>query len=186
MGKGLVEELKKEFPIRDEWVSFEIHPETPPQGVLLSERFPEAVLNRMFQNIRAAGDSLGIRFGELARLSNSRRALEASEYARDQRHYDSFHAKVFHAYFTDIRDIGSLDVLLDLARADGLDTDELTTALEERRYASRLDEAHAEARQLGITAVPTFIVNGGERIIGAQSIDFFRNMLRQIQAADAS
>lgn len=178
--------MKKEFRIRDEWVSFEIHPETPPQGVLLFERFPEAVLNRIFQNIRAAGTSLGIRFGELSLLSNSRPALEASEYARDQGHYDSFHAKVFHAYFTDTRDIGSLDVLLDLARADGLDTDELKTALEERQYASRLNEALAEARQLGITAVPTFIIDGGERIIGAQSLDVFREKLRKIEAADVS
>jgi predicted DsbA family dithiol-disulfide isomerase len=178
--------LKEEFRISDEWVSFEIHPETPPEGVVLSERFSEAVLNRMFQNIRAAGIPLGLRFGELSRLSNSSRALEASEYARDQGHYDTFHTKVFRAYFTDTRDIGSLDVLLDLARADGLDTNELKTALEDRQYASRLDEAHAEARQLGITAVPTFIVDGGERIIGAQSLDFFRDKLRKIQAADFS
>ena len=176
--------MKEEFPINDEWVSFEIHPETPPNGVLLSERFPQAVLDRMYQNIRAAGASLGIHFGDRARLSNSRLALEASEYARDRGQYHSFHSKVFRAYFTDARDIGNLDVLLDLARAEGLDTEELKTALENGLYTSRLDKGHAEARQLGITAVPTFLVDGGERIIGAQSLDVFREKLRRVEATD--
>ena len=126
--------------------------------------------------------SLGVNFSDVSRLSNSRMSLEASEYARDAGRFDSFHGRVFRTYFTDARDIGDLDVLLELAREEGLDTDELRGALQEGRYAPRLDEAHSEGRQLGINAVPTFIINGKHTIVGAQSLDFFRERFREIQA----
>ena len=126
-------------------------------------------------------DSLGVDFGDVSLLSNSRMSLEASEYARDAGRFDSFHDRVFRAYFTETRDIGDLDVLLALAREEGLDADDLRVALQEGRYASRLDEARSEGQQLGINAVPTFIINGGHRIVGAQSLDFFKERLKEIQ-----
>ena len=126
--------------------------------------------------------SLGVRFGDLSRLSNSRMSLEACEYARDAGRFDSFHDRIFRAYFTETRDIGDLDVLVELARGEGLDTNDLRGALQEGRYASRLDEAHSEGRRLGINAVPTFIINGKYTIVGAQSLDFFRERFREIQA----
>jgi len=108
-------------------------------------------------------------------------ALEASEYARDAGCYDSFHDHIFRAYFTEARDIGDLDVLLELAQGEDLDTADLRVALQEGRYASRLNEARREGQQAGINAVPTFIINGEFRIVGAQSLDFFRDRLREIQ-----
>ena len=76
-------------------------------------------------------------------------SLEASEYARDAGRFDSFHGRVFRAYFTETRDIGDLDVLLELAQEEGLDAADLRVALREGRYASRLDEAHSEGRAVG-------------------------------------
>ncbi len=108
-------------------------------------------------------------------------ALEASEYARDAGCFDSFHDRLFRAYFTETRDIGDLDVLLELAEEEGLDKADLRVALQEGRYTSRLNEARREGHQLGINAVPTFIINGKFRIVGAQSLDFFRDRLREIE-----
>ena len=125
--------------------------------------------------------SLGVNFGDLSRLSNSRMSLEASEYARDAGRFDSFHGRIFRGYFNETRDIGDLDVLVELAQQEGLDTDDLRGALQEGRYVPRLDEAHSEGRRLGINAVPTFIINGKYTIVGAQSLDFFRERLRDIQ-----
>jgi predicted DsbA family dithiol-disulfide isomerase len=124
---------------------------------------------------------LGVHFGELSLLSNSRMALEASEYARDAGCFDSFHDRLFRAYFTETRDIGDLEVLLELAEEEGLDKADLRVALQEGRYTSRLNEARREGQQLGINAVPTFIITGKFRIVGAQSLDFFRDRLREIE-----
>jgi predicted DsbA family dithiol-disulfide isomerase len=162
-------------------MSYELHPETPSGGILLSQRFPGMNLKEFWERLRQTYDFLGVHFGELSLLSNSRMALEASEYARDAGCFDSFHDHIFRAYFTETRDIGDLDVLLELAQEEDLDRADLRVALQEGRYTSRLNEARREGRQLGINAVPTFIINGKFKIVGAQSLDFFRDRLREIQ-----
>jgi predicted DsbA family dithiol-disulfide isomerase len=162
-------------------VSYELHPETPSTGTLLSDRFPGMNVKRFWERLNHTYGSLGVNFGEVSRLSNSRMSLEASEYARNAGRFDSFHGRIFRAYFTETRDIGDLDVLLELAQEEGLDAGDLRVALLEGRYASRLDEAHKEGRELGINAVPTFIINEKHTIIGAQSLDFFRERLRETQ-----
>lgn len=80
------------------------------------------------------------------------------------------------------RDIGNLDVILELADQDGLNPNDLNLALQEKRYAERLEKAKQEGRLYGVTAVPTFIFNGEHKIVGAQPIDVFREKLRMIQA----
>jgi len=133
----------------------------------------------MYDNIRKRGDEFGIKFGPRLLLSNSRMSLEASEYARDMGKYELFHERMFYTYFTESKDIGSLEVLIDSAGVCGLDTDELLTALKERRYAHRLEESRKEAEKIHLTGVPTFIINGREKVVGAQQIAVFRNILRK-------
>jgi predicted DsbA family dithiol-disulfide isomerase len=133
----------------------------------------------MYENIRKRGDEFRIKFGPRVLLSNSRMSLEASEYARDMGKYELFHERMFYTYFTESKDIGRMDVLTESARACGLDTDELVKALTERRYAHRLEEARKEAGQIHLTGVPTFIINGKTKVIGAQQLAVFRDVLKE-------
>jgi predicted DsbA family dithiol-disulfide isomerase len=134
----------------------------------------------MYGNIRKRGDEFGIKFGPRLLLSNSRMSLESSEYARDMGKYDLFHERMFYTYFTESKDIGSLEVLTESARVCGLDTDELMKALKERRYANRLEEARKQAGQIHLTGVPTFIINGRAKVVGAQQVAVFRDLLKKI------
>jgi hypothetical protein len=52
--------LKKEFDIHGEWLGFEIHPETPREGMLLTERFSAAGLDQMYDSLQQRGEALGI------------------------------------------------------------------------------------------------------------------------------
>lgn len=172
--------MKQEFEIEDVWVSLEIHPETPAEGVLLSERFKGMRVEGMYDNLRQAGEPYGIKFGNLQLLSNSRKSLEASEFARDHGKFHEFHEAVFHAYFTEARDIGDVQVLLDVAKQVGLETAELQAALEDGRYLPRLEQASQEAYQYGINGTPTFIINDKYKVYGAQPFEVFRNALKRI------
>jgi len=173
--------LKKEYAINDQWVSYELHPETPPAGMPLSERFRGYDLSSFYNQLRARGKEVGVVFGNLKVLSNSRLALMASEYARDLGKYDSFHENIFHAYFTNALDIGKLDVIADIAKKSGLDEKETLNAVNNGRYASRLNEARKEGRLLGVTGIPLFIINNKYQITGAQPIETFRHYLDKIQ-----
>lgn len=173
--------MKKEYAIEDTWVSYELHPETPPAGVLLSERFKGYDLSSFYEQLRARGLEAGIVFGNRTLLSNSRSALMAAEDARDQGRYDSFHKNIFHAYFTEGLDIGNLDVIAAVAGKSGLDEKETRSAVLDGRYQSRLNEARKEGQLINLTGVPLFIVENKYKIVGAQPIEAFRNLLDKTQ-----
>jgi predicted DsbA family dithiol-disulfide isomerase len=173
--------LKKEFSIKDTWLSFELHPETPLTGIPLAKRFSDTQRSMMYENIRSRGRELGIIFSQLSRLSNSRMALEASEFARDMGKYDLFHEKVFQAYFTELKDIGTIDAINEIALSCGLNIDDLGQAMKDRRYAARLDETREEARRIQLTGVPLFLINGRYKIVGAQTIEVFKDLFKKIE-----
>jgi predicted DsbA family dithiol-disulfide isomerase len=147
-----VERLQREYPVKVEWSPFELHPETPPEGRV---RQPRPGANRAEEVARAAG--LVLRSPPIS--ANSRLALEASEFAREAgaAAFDRFHRAVFRAYFEDGRNIGDREVLVDIARAAGLDGDALLSALTDRRYRAVVDEGIQWAAASGLTSTPTFI-----------------------------
>jgi predicted DsbA family dithiol-disulfide isomerase len=181
IGKGIVDQLKKEYAINDTWMSYELHPETPPAGMLLSERFKGYDLSSFYDQLRARGKEVGVVFGTHTLLSNSRLALMASEYARDKNRYDSFHQNIFHAYFTEGLDIGNLKVIADVANKSGLDEKETLNAVRDGRYAPRLNEARKEGQLIGLTGVPLFVIENKHQITGAQPIETFRDLLDKIK-----
>ena len=105
----------------------------------------------------------------------------ASEYARDLGQYDSFHENIFHAYFTKGLDIGKADVIADVAGKSGLDEKETLNVVRDDRYASRLNETRKEASLIGLTGVPLFVIENKHKIVGAQPIETFRDLLNKIK-----
>lgn len=146
----------------------------------LAERFAPDKIAGMYEALRRKGRELGISFGDPVHLANSRLAMQASEFARDRGKFAAFHEALFHAYFTELRDIGDMEVILYLGRQLGLDRRQLQTALDENRYLTRLQAVSEEARQLNITAVPTFLVNGQFKLVGALPLETFRRSLLEI------
>jgi len=181
IGKGIVDRLKKEYAIEDTWVSYELHPETPPGGMLLSERFRGNDLSLFYDQLRKRGKEVGVVFGSHTVLSNSRLALMASEYARDLGQYDSFHENMFHAYFTEGLDIGKPDVIAAVAKKSGLDEKEMLSAVRDGRYELRLNQARKEGELIGLTGIPLFIIENKYQIVGAQPIETFRDLLDKIK-----
>jgi predicted DsbA family dithiol-disulfide isomerase len=169
--------LKKEYAIEDKWVSYELHPETPPAGILLSERFKGYDLSSFYEQLRAQGKAVGVTFGNQTILSNSRLALMASEYARDLGLYDSFHENIFHAYFTEGLDIGNLNVINNIAKKSGLDEKATINAVNNGLYASRLSEIRKEGQLIGLTGIPLFVIENKYQINGAQPIETFRSLI---------
>ncbi|MEN6621059.1 MAG: DsbA family protein, partial [Smithella sp.] len=119
--------------MEDNWVSYELHPETPLNGVLLAERFKGYDLSSFYDQLRVRGEEVGVVFGNPKILSNSRLALMASEFARDQGRFEVFHENMFQAYFTECLDIGRLDVITEVARKSGLDENEIINAVNDNR-----------------------------------------------------
>ncbi len=175
-----VERLEREFALDVEWQPFELHPEIPPEGKSLGSRGAA-----YYANLTSLAQQEGITLLAPERASNSHRSLEAAEFARDQGVLAPFHTALFEAYFSHGRDIGDIEVLADVAEANGLDAAALREALESKRYATLVDERTEEARQSGITGTPTFVFQNGERrlpIVGAQEYALFASVAQRMGA----
>jgi predicted DsbA family dithiol-disulfide isomerase len=57
---------------------------------------------------------------------------------------------------------------------------DLNGALEGGLYSPRIQEATQEAARYGINAVPTFIINDTDKIVGALPLETFRERLKRI------
>lgn len=171
--------MKKDFPIEDEWLPYEIHPDTPEKGVFWAEYFPGMKPEQFFNQLDARGRDMGIRFGSQPLMSNSRKALEVGEFAKVHGKYEAYHEAIFHAFFTKCKDIGNEKVILDAAQSAGLDTRLLQKALEDHEFFPVLQKTTEKARQKMVTAAPTFIFSDQETITGAQPIEEFQRVLKK-------
>jgi predicted DsbA family dithiol-disulfide isomerase len=170
--------LKQEFDLTVEWKGLEIHPETPLEGTPMASRFRPEDIKRMMEHLRTMGAAFGITFADRPRLSNSRRALQAAEFARDNAKFQEYHQAVFTAYFSEGLDIGDLNVLKQIAGDTGLEADAMVSAVESGKYLPRLEEAKEDAARHGVTGVPTFFIANKKSVVGAQPLDVFRKVLR--------
>ena len=173
--------MKKEYEIEDSLVSFEIHPERPPEGIPAERQFSPAKYQSMMASLRSRGGELGISFGERPLLANSRLAIEASEYAKDKGRHPEFSDGIFQAYFTDGRNIGEMDVILDVASASGLNREEVRHVLSTGGYSAKRTRNAAEASRLGIDSVPTFVINERYQLVGAQPSEAFRSLFARLE-----
>jgi predicted DsbA family dithiol-disulfide isomerase len=90
--------------------------------------------------------------------------------------------RLLKAYFTDGVHIGDPDALADCAADVGFDRDEIAKFLESDRGVSEVSAELEEARNNGITAVPTYVLNGLWAIPGAQDPETFAKVLRKMAA----
>ncbi|MFW5489789.1 MAG: DsbA family oxidoreductase [Desulfovibrio sp.] len=187
IGKGIIDQLKQEFPLQAEWLPYEVHPDIPPQGMLLADFAPELEAEEFFAQLNRRGEPMGIHFGVPSLLCNSRQSLEAGEFARAHGLYEAFHEAVFQAYFTHCRDIGKQDVILEIATEAQFDAptlDALNTALDNGTYLPQLERIREMAKKARVRAAPTFIFEGYGAVTGAQPIESFRNLLQNGPQAD--
>ena len=127
----------------------------------------------MTANLNGAGEPYGIAFKKMEIVSNTRLALESSEFAKEQGKFAEFHTAVFEAYFAAGKDIGKLAILFDCAREAGLDIDLLKQSLEQHQYSAIIEANRDLGAQYDVAGLPTFIFADRQKIVGAQRYESF-------------
>jgi predicted DsbA family dithiol-disulfide isomerase len=90
--------------------------------------------------------------------------------------------RIMDAYFTDGKNIGDIDVLADCAVSAGIDRNEAHTFLSGDEFVDEVQAEITEAAEYGVTAVPTFIINGQWSVPGAQDVEMFERIIERILA----
>ena len=126
-----------------------------------------------------AAEREGLEVGERSHWYNSTPAHEASLWATEKGQGEAFRKAIFRAYFVKDSNIASADLLGEIATSLGLDAAELRSALEAGTYRERVEQEYEEARQIGVTAVPTF-VSGRYAIVGAHPYESFEKLMEAV------
>jgi predicted DsbA family dithiol-disulfide isomerase len=173
-----IDQLRKTFDFVTKWVAFPLHPEIPEEGVALADLFKGAAIdiNKVQLRLKKTAAELGLPLGERIRTYNTRLAQELAKWAEAQGAGEAFHRAVFRAYFVEARNIGSIDELVGIADSLGLSGEAARKALMSRTYRYAVDDDWTRAREMSITAVPTFVM-GQARITGAQPYEVLEKFL---------
>ena len=123
----------------------------------------------------------GLPYGTRVNTYNSRLAQELGTWADTQEGGDALHEKIYQAYFVEDKNVGDIDVLVELAESAGLDSGEARKVLEERRFEAAVDEDWAKARQMGVSGVSTYVA-GGAGVVGAQPYEVLEKLMEHAGA----
>jgi predicted DsbA family dithiol-disulfide isomerase len=115
-------------------------------------------------------------------IINSRRALGAAEFAREQGKFDERHNALFKAHWEGTGRLEDVDDLVRIGEAIGLDPTELKFVIEGGRYEGLLDDSRRQAESVGINAIPAHIFGRRYLVLGAQPYEAFTQVLDRLRA----
>jgi len=140
----------------------------------------QAIIDRVTED--AAGEGLEFRMDRALRANSllAHRLLWLAEQPESPVEQSVMKERLLRAYFVDGIDIGEPDALADCAAEVGFERDDVIDFLESERGRAEVSAYLTDAADLGITAVPTFVINGQWAIPGAQDAETFVNVLRRL------
>jgi protein disulfide-isomerase len=160
---------------------FELHPEAPIEGIPRDVYFGGRRFEQMRTHLESIAAEVGLSMQQRDVIINSRRALGAAEFAREQGKFEEMHHALFKAHWEGTGRLEDADDLVRIGTSVGLEATELRAAIHEDRYASVIDENRREAESVGINAIPAHIFGRRYLVLGAQPYDAFTQVLDRLQ-----
>ena len=160
------------------YAAFELYPAPAPLRPSATEADVDAA--------RPLAEPLGIELRVPEAMPRTRKAHEAAKLAAVHGVGREMRDALFAAHFRDGRDLGRIDVLVDLAAGLVLDATETRVVLDIDTHAAAVDAEEALAARLGIAQVPAMVVGGGsdaERVTGAFPLDALREIVQSKQTS---
>ena len=176
----MVEKLKAENKVDVDWRPFYLYFDVPPEGMELPEHVKRARANGSEERLRQIAESYGMGFVSTKRIYNTRLAHEATEYAREHTKVSEFHKVIFRKVYAEGQDPSEWLVLRSAAQEVGLGAEEMQREVESKKYRANVEDQVRQAYQIGVTGVPTYVINDRYAIVGAQPYEVFRKALEQI------
>ena len=176
----MVDLLKAEYKVDVEWRPFYLRPDTPPEGMDLPDYIIKARASGADERLQSMAKLHGMEFKSPDRIYNTRIAHEATEYAREHGKETEFHRVIFRKVYGEGLDISKWDVLRSAAEEVGLNADDMQAVVDSGKYTAEVAEQVQHAYQIGVTGVPTYVINDRYAVVGAQPYEVFKRALAQI------
>jgi predicted DsbA family dithiol-disulfide isomerase len=197
VGKRRFKTALGRFEHRDEvqvtWRSFELDPMAPPERIGERAAHLAAKYGTTIEQARemerrmteeAANEGLDFRF-DLARSGSTFDAHRLVHLARERGLQNEMKERLMRGYLGEGELMSDHGTLVRLAADIGLDDAEVGALLASDRYADDVRDDERTAHQLGISAVPTFVIDRAMGVSGAHPPDTLLEVLRRGWAARA-
>lgn len=171
-----------------EWHPFQLNPDMPEGGMdrraYLETKFggKEGAVQAylpVVEHAKSAG--LAISFEAITKTPNTLKALCLIHWAKLEGCQAEIVQALFEAYFYHGKDIGETEILVNIAAEAGMDTDMVKRLFVSGQDKLEIQERDASARNMGVRAVPTFIVAGQHVVSGSQSVEMWQSVIEDIQ-----
>ncbi|MEN5307774.1 DsbA family oxidoreductase [Chryseobacterium cucumeris] len=191
IGKNNFEQALNKLPFKDEveveWKSFQLDPTLDPnktQDTIQYFREKKGVAEpqaaQMLGQVTQMGKGAGIDFNfEKTLITNTFSAHKLLHLAKKHNKSNEMEEALFIAHFIDGKNVGDIEVLVDLAESLGIDKEEARQAVTTDQLDYEVNQDIQEARNNGISGVPFFVLNGKYAVSGAQPAEVFENALQQ-------
>lgn len=175
------------------WQPFQLNPDMPMDGVDRKTHWKqkfgdESRIAGMTQQLKEVGQTLGIPF-DFDAISRQPNTLpgHALLHHLDGRwtQQNELKEQILKGFFVDGKDIGDTDTLQELAAAVGMDGDEAKTVLADEHHLERVRLLDQQAREMGISGVPTFIFDRRTALVGAQPVAALVKMIDELRPETA-
>jgi len=168
------------------WLPFQLNPGMPPEGMPRAEyrcaKFGSVERGRQLDaRVAAEGRGEGIEFAleRIERTPNTFTAHQLIDLAQERGAGGAVVNALFRAYFEEARDTGDREVLLGIAEAAGLPRGEVEARWNDAAQALRVAQLEESMKALGISGVPTFILNRRFGVSGAQPPEALAAAIRE-------
>jgi predicted DsbA family dithiol-disulfide isomerase len=190
VGKARFEKALAEFGHRDEvevtFRSFELDPGAAAGGhetnlQMISKKFgmPMPRARQMEERVASLARAEGLRY-QLERPNGNTFDLHRMlQLGRDKGVQGALVDAIYAANFADARPIFGREVATEVAVGAGLDAADVAKVLDSDEYADAVRSDEDQARQLGISGVPFYVLDMRIGVSGAQSAETFTQALTQ-------
>ncbi|MFK5980974.1 MAG: DsbA family oxidoreductase [Rhizobiaceae bacterium] len=175
------------------WRPYQLDPTLPKEGKdrqkYLSDKFGgPAEAENIYENVKNAGANVGIEFNFKA-MKVSPNTLDAHRVIRwaggmGAEVQNKLMRRLFELFFLEGGHIGNDDVLVDAAIHAGMDGDLVRELLATDKDKTEVQQEIEQARQMGVTGVPCFVIDQKFAVMGAQPPEALTQAFQQ--ALDAA
>jgi predicted DsbA family dithiol-disulfide isomerase len=177
-----------EIEVKVAYRPFFLDPTIPPEGrdfrTHMEAKFGRDKLKTLNDPLIAAGkeDGIAFAFDQITRAPSSLNAHRLLRWAHLIGSQATVKEALFTAYFCWGKDISDIEVLKTIAIVNGLNGDEMTELLLSDEDKATVYEEAQVAQQMGVTGVPTFVINRKYGMVGAQPVSALAQMIRKVAA----
>jgi predicted DsbA family dithiol-disulfide isomerase len=178
---SLIPEVNAEIMFRP----FFLDPTIPADGLnrheYMAAKFGEERLKTIHDPLIKAGEEDGVpfHFENIMRTPNTMDAHRLLRWAKIEGKQPEIAEALFMAYWSDGRDVGDHEVLADIAATHGMNREKILNALGTDQDKSEVSAETTQARQIGVTGVPTYIINRKYGVVGAQSAELLAEQIKK-------